>query len=151
MKKKIIIIISILLVVTAIIASVYAFSRPKIESGSILLTTASGDITINFNELSLSKVEGETVNKKGETKKISTTGYPMSDIPSLAGITEYSELSVFSDDEYHADILKDELAKSDRAWLIREDDSIRLVVFGDSDSKRNVKNVVRIEIRSSQP
>ena len=151
MKKRIIFIISILLAVTAIIASVYAFSRPKIESGSILLTTPSGDITINFSELTLSKVEGETVNKKGETKKISTTGFPVSDIPSLAGITEYSELSVFSDDEYHADILKDELAKSDRAWLVREDDSIRLVVFGDSDSKRNVKNVVRIEIRSSQP
>ena len=151
MKIKIIIIISILLAVTAVIAAVYAFSRTKVENGSILLKTDSGDKTISFSELPLSKVEGETVNKKGETKKISTTGYPVSDIPSLAGITEYSELSVFSDDEYHADISKDELAGSDRAWLIWENDSIRLVVFGDSDSKRNVKNVVRIEIRSSQP
>ena len=147
MKKRIILIISILLVITAAIACIYVFSRPKVESGTFLLRTGSGDKTIRFSELPLSNVSGETINKKGETKKIDAKGYSLSDIPALAGITDYNDIVVFSDDEYNAEVSKDELADHYKAWLINDDGGIRLIVFKDEDSKRNVKNVVRIEIR----
>ena len=95
----------------------------------------------------MSKVSGETTNKKGETKKIEAEGYSLSDIPALTGISDYNDIVVFSDDEYNAEVSKDELADHDKAWLINDDGEIRLIVFNDQDSKRNVKNVVRIEIR----
>ncbi len=147
MKKKIIIIISLLLAVTAVISTVYLCNREKVASGSILIKTTSGDTTVNLSDLTLSAVEGETINKKGETKKISGEGYPVSDIPALAGITDYSTVSVFSDDEYNAQLSVDELSEKDKAWIIIDEGSPRLIVFGDKNSKRNVKNVVRIEIR----
>jgi hypothetical protein len=147
MKKRIILIISILLVITAAIACIYVFSRPKVESGTFLLRTGSGDKTIRFSELPLSNVSGETINKKGKTKKIDAKGYSLSDIPALTGISDYSDIIVFSDDEYNAEVSKDELSDHDKAWLINDDGGIRLIVFKDEDSKRNVKNVVRIEIR----
>lgn len=147
MKKRIILIISILLIITAALACIYVFNRPKVESGTFLLRTGSGDKTIRFSELPLSNVSGETINKKGETKKIDAKGYSLSDIPALTGISDYSDIIVFSDDEYNAEVSKDELADHDKAWLINDDGGIRLIVFKDEDSKRNVKNVVRIEIR----
>ena len=39
------------------------------------------------------------------------------------------------------------LAKADKAYLVCEDDgSMRLVVCGDSNAKRNVRNVVSVDI-----
>ena len=41
----------------------------------------------------------------------------------------------------------DEVNDADKAYLVSEDDgSMRLVVFGDSNAKRNVRNVVSVEI-----
>ena len=38
-------------------------------------------------------------------------------------------------------------AEADKAYLVCEDDgSMRLVVFGDSNAKRNVRNVVSVDI-----
>ncbi len=147
MKKKIILIISVLAVLTAIVTCIYLSGRDKVAAGNVLIKTASSEVTVSINDLTLSKVSGETVNKKGETKKIEAEGFSLSDVPSLAGVSDYSEVSVFSDDEYNATVTSDELKDKERAWLISEENSVRLIVFDDPDSKRNVKNVVRIEIR----
>ena len=147
MKKRIVITICALLALTAVIASVYLLTREKVPENSLLVKTQNGSVSLSINDLELSDVSGETVNKKGETKKIEAKGYSLSDIPELAGISEYSEVCVFSDDEYNASVSSDELSDHGKAWLITEDEGLRLIVFGDSDSKRNVKNVVRIEIR----
>ncbi len=147
MKKRIIIIISVLLALTAVFTIYHLCTRESVKSGEILVKSSSASTTINTAELQLVEVSGETVNKKGEVKKINAVGYPVSDIPALCNITDYSELTVYSDDEYHADISREELDDHEKAWLISDEGSMRLIVFGDTDSKRNVKNVVRIEIR----
>ena len=67
MKKRIAI-ISILVLLTAVVASVYLISRDKTDKGNILVKTAAGDTTVSFGNLPLSKASGTTTNKKGETK-----------------------------------------------------------------------------------
>ena len=148
MKKRILTVISLLLALTSFCGAIYLGQREHVDTGSILVKAPSDEFTITMNDLPLTKVEGETVNKKGETKKISAAGYELAYFPSLAGVDNYTEISVYSDDEYHADISADELlADISKAWIILEEDVPRLIVFGDTDSKRNVKNVVRIEIK----
>ncbi len=147
MKKRIIITILILLALTAVISTTYLCTRKTVNKGSLLVGTPSGEVTLSMSDLPLSDVEGETVNKKGETKKINAKGFAVADIPPLAGMSDYSEITLYSDDEYHADITRSELADHDKAWLIDDEGSFRLIVFGDSDSKRNVKNVVRAKIK----
>ena len=146
MKKRITV-ISILLFVTIILSFIYLHFRQTVKPGDILIKSEKGEMTVSLSDLSLSHVSGSITNKKGETKKIDSEGYALADLPSLTGINDYSEISVHADDEYSAVLTKDELSSGDKAWLIENDDSIRLVVFDDKDSKRDVKNVVRIEIK----
>lgn len=150
-KKKVIVVLSVviasMLLITAGLAFYYVHSRQTVSSGDLLIKSAQGDTTVTFNDLNLTHVEGEIKNKKGEVKQIDSEGIALSDIPALAGANDYSAITVFADDEYNAELTKNELAGQSGAWLIKNDSTIRLVVFGDSDSKRDVKNVVRIEIK----
>ncbi len=146
MKKKLFIIIPILLL-AGILSFIYLRTRQSVPAGNILIKSATGEATVNFSELGLTDVRGQITNKKGETKDIDSEGIGLAQIPSLAGVSEYSDMTVYADDEYNAVISKEEAEEPDKAWLIKSDDSIRLVVFGDKDSKRDVKNVVRIEIK----
>ena len=70
----------------------------------------------------------------------------LSEIPLLADMSDYSVITLYSDDEYKATITREELESGADAWRIIGEEDIRLYVFTDKDSKRNVKNVVRIAI-----
>lgn len=146
MKKRITLIV-ILLLATAALVFVYLRSRDSVKAGDLLIKSTGGDVAFTFNDLNLSHVSGEITNKKGETKSIESEGIALSDIPSLAGVSDYSEISVYADDEYNAVLSKDEASAPNKAWLIKNDDTIRLIVFDDPDAKRDVKNVVRVEIK----
>lgn len=146
MKKRIIIVLALLLV-TALLCVIYLRGRDNTKSGEILVKTASGDISISLDTLSCSPVNGTITNKKGETKEIDSEGVLLFDIPSLTEDSSWSEMKVYADDEYNAVVSKDETEAAENAWLIKNDGSVRLVVFGDKDSKRDVKNVVQIEIK----
>lgn len=146
MKKRIGI-AAILLLVTAVLVFIYLRSRDTVKPGDLLIKSAGGDVAVTFEDLNLTHVTGEITNKKGETKTIESEGIALADIPGLAGVSDYSEISVYADDEYNAVLSKDEALVPDKAWLIKNDDSIRLIVFDDPDAKRDVKNVVRVEIK----
>ncbi len=145
MKKRIAV-ISVLLVLTAILSVFYLRSRDNVKPGSIIVQSRDKSVTIQLSDMDLKHVSGTITNKKGETKEIDSEGILLADIPSLLPADDYSKMTVISDDEYKAELDRDELGSSVEAWLVQNDGSIRLVVFGDKDSKRDVKNVVRIEI-----
>ena len=65
-----------------------------------------------------------------------------------ADVTEYEEVSVVADDGYNAELSFIEIADGIEAYLIQEEgeESLRLVVLGEKDSKRSVSNVTRIII-----
>lgn len=145
MKKRLFIIIPIL-ILTGILSFIYLRTRQSVPAGNILIKSPVGETMVDLFALKLSEVKGQITNKKGETKDIDSEGIGLEDIPALAGVSEYTDMTVYADDEYNAVISKDELVPKN-AWLIKNDGSVRLVVFKDTDSKRDVKNVVRIEIK----
>lgn len=146
MKKRLLIIIPIL-VVTGILSFIYLRTRQSVPAGNILVKSPVGESLVDLSKLELSSVKGQITNKKGETKDIDSEGIALAEIPKLTGVSEYSAMTVYADDEYNAEISKEDVDTPGSAWLIKDDGSVRLVVFADAVSNRDVKNVVRIEIR----
>mgnify|MGYP006865372580 CR=1 FL=1 len=58
------------------------------------------------------------------------------------------QVTVKASDEFYAVLTAEDISQPDKAYLIQEDGEEwpRLVVFGDPDSKRKVKEVVRLEV-----
>ncbi|MCR5631974.1 MAG: hypothetical protein K6F60_00635, partial [Eubacterium sp.] len=96
---------------------------------------------VDIDKLDLVSFSGTAVNGKGEQKDIEAEGIRLEDV---IDSSDYSEVTVTSDDAYSADVKKEEMGE---AWLEIEEGSARLYVFSDTNSKRNVKNVVRIEVK----
>ena len=140
-KKIIIAVVLVLLAVTAVMVILHLGSRTKVPEHSLMVVADNKENLTDLNGLDTEPIKGTVVNGKGETKEIEGEGISLA---SLIDTDDYSEVSVISDDEYSANIKKTEM---DRAWLQIEDGKARLYVFEDKDSKRNVKNVVRIEVR----
>lgn len=149
-NKRALIFIAALLCLTAAAAVLHLTSRTEIAPGSILLTADGREKTVAVSALPLRPVEGEIVNGKGETIAVSAPGIPVSALLEHAQIDAegVSTLSVIAADEYRARLTGDEIRESGKAYLVLEDDgSLRLIVFGDPDSKRNVTDAVRMEVQ----
>lgn len=140
-KKLLIFIIIALLVITAGTAWWYLSSLKETPEHSIVVVSGGKEEVIDIDKMSLVDFTGTTVNGKGDKKEIKGQGIKLSDV---FNVSDYTEASVIADDAYAAVVKKDEM---DKAWLQIEEGEARLIVFGDTDSKRNVKHVVRIEIR----
>ena len=142
MKKKnaLLLIVLALILVTAVVAVLHLTNRDTVPDGAIALIRDGKTSYVEMEKLSLTDVTGQTVNGKGETKDIDAKGVLLSDVTG----TDLTVVTVTADDEYAAEVPAEDL---DRAYLIlTEDGTARLIVFGDSNSKRDVKNVVKIEV-----
>ena len=86
------------------------------------------------------------MNGKGEEKIVEASGILLKNVLEGVGITEYSKVSVVADDSYSAEITAEEMADDAKAYLIQEEGEarLRLIVFGDKDSKRSVSNVAQM-------
>ena len=138
-KKRIIGILAILVLLTAILAIVHVSTRDRAPEGALMVNYQGKTTYIDLDKLTMVEVSGAIVNGKGEEKTISGRGVALF---SLAP-GEVRTAAVFSDDAYSAAVAIEE---AEQAFLIvSEDGSIRLVVFGDANAKRDVKNVVKVE------
>ena len=140
-KKILFAVIIILLVITVAAVWWYLGSREKTPENSLIVVSGGKETVVDIDKLKLAEFSGTTVNGKGDKKDITAQGIKLSDV---IADQDYSEVEVTSDDAYSAVVRKDEM---EQAWLQIEEGKARLIVFGDTDSKRNVKNVVRIEVR----
>ena len=145
-KKRIGIIVSICVVIVCALAIVHNLTRVKVPVNNIAIISEGETLYADLDNLSLSPVSGEVTNKKKETKTITGDGILLRDILAENHVSDYSSVKVISDDEYSAEVSKEEVESTDNAYLLVEDSAARLYVFGDFDSKRNVLNVKRIEI-----
>ena len=94
---------------------------------------------IDLDRLTTAEVSGAIVNGKGEEKTVSGQGVALFSLAS----GDAQAATVFADDAYSAAVAVEE---AERAFLIvSEDGSLRLVVFGDANAKRDVKHVVKVE------
>ena len=92
------------------------------------------------------------MNGKGEEIPVDGDGIAVSKLLSKLGITEFSKVRIVSDDAYSAEVNREEVVEGGKVVLLLEEgtpsekDTLRLVVFGDENSKRSVSNVVEINI-----
>ena len=140
-KRTIYLILALLLVLVAVLAVVHLTTRETVPEGAILLRQNGRENYIVPEELFQTQVVGSIVNGKGEERSISARGIALGE---LADGT-FDSVRVAAGDEYSAEVSADEI---ENAFLIlNEDNSVQLVVFGDSNSKRAVRNVATVEFQ----
>jgi len=145
-KHRAIIFIVILVIITGIIAMIHLHTREEVPEGAIEVSLGEETYVVDIQELSYEQVTGTRVNGKGEEKTVEASGILLKNVLEGVGITEYGKISVVADDSYSAEITAEEMENAVEAYLIQEEGEsrLRLIVFGDKDSKRSVSNVVQI-------
>lgn len=118
-----------LLLLTAVFAVLHLTGSVP-EDGSV---TIDGQ-TVAIDGLLTENVTGTIVNGKGEETEINARGV------CLASLFD-GDITVTAADSYSVLVKAEEL---ENAFLVSDGDGLRLAVFGDTDSKRNVKNVAEV-------
>ncbi|MBR1708419.1 MAG: hypothetical protein IJ719_06285 [Clostridia bacterium] len=138
-KKWIFLLFGVLILVTAALTVIHLTTREAVPEGAILVRQDSKERYVSLNELSLIRITGTIVNGKGEERRIDAPGIELSDLADAV----FSKVTVTSDDEYSATVEAGEIGNAN--LIMNEDGSVQLIVFGDANSKRAVRNVARIE------
>ena len=140
--------IIVLVLITAIVAIFYLTTRPTTSEGTLRIENGGQVIELRLERLTFASVHGTTVNGKGEERTIDAQGVLLSEVLREAGISEFTEVTVTADDAYNAVVTAEEIAKPDRVYLIQQDEGgLRLIVFGDSNSKRSVSDVASLSVK----
>ena len=141
--------IAALIALTAVFAIIHSAARTEVPDGALLVSCGGEKKYVDLASLDTVSVRGSVVNGKGEKSDVNTQGVPLADVIENAGFDPNGAVTVkvTADDEFSAELSGDELNEEGKAYLVSEDDgSMRLVVFGDSNAGRNVRNVVSVEI-----
>lgn len=146
MKSHKAIILAFILIVFTMIAAVFHFNtRQEVPENAIQIVTGEKTYTIDIENLEYEQVIGVRINGKGEEIPVDEQGISIKHFLSLENIEEYSYISVVADDSYRAKLTAEEVNETGKAFLtVQEEGGLRLVVFGDENSKRSVSNVVQI-------
>ena len=140
--------IIVLLLITAIVAIIYLTTRPAAPEGMLRIENGGRVIEFPLERLTFASVHGTTVNGKGEERTVDAQGVLLSEVLREAGISEFTEVTVTADDAYNAVVTAEEITEPDRVYLIRQDEGgLRLIVFGDSNSKRSVSDVASLSVK----
>lgn len=148
-SKIVIAVIAVLITLTAVLAIVHSATRTEVPDGALLVSCGGENKYVDLNSLETVSVRGSIVNGKGKKSDIDTQGVLLADVIKGAGFDPNgaAAVRVTADDEFSAELSGDELNEEGKAYLVGENDgSMRLVVFGDSNAKRNVRNVVSVDI-----
>lgn len=142
------IVIGLVLLVIVLAGIHFAVRQPE-EAGAIQVTVDGKTVSVPLSKLPLQDVSGTAVNGKGEEKAVEGRGAPVSDVLTQAGVdlSAIRQIRVVAADEFSAILTVQEATEEGRAYLLQEEgeERPRLVVFGDPDSRRRVKDVARIE------
>ncbi len=159
MKKRYLIITAVflLVIVTAIVAFVHLKGQRNIQG--IELQYQGENISISHERLNRYVFEGELVDGKGERAFHTYRGVLLAELLREENVQLQSivELSAVSADQYTAIITQEELLATGRVYLAVESDGanilgidgepgVQLIVFGDENSRRCVRNMKTIVI-----
>lgn len=149
-KNRVVKIVVALVLVAAVFAVIHLSTRPAEEAGAIQVSFEEKTVSVLLSNLPLQDVSGTAVNGKGEEKAIEGKGTPLSEVLTQSGVdlSSIQQVRVAAADEFSAILTVQEIAEEGRVYLLQEEgeERPRLVVFGDLDSKRRVKDVARIEV-----
>lgn len=143
-KTKVVFLILLLVVLTGVLSVVHLTTRNKVGADEVQLTYKDKTYSVEYKKLDLEQVTGTRVNGKGEEKKVEAPGILLRKLLEEKDIEEYSQVTVVSDDSYSAKIAVEEIKEEEKAYLLLQEEELRLVVFGDENSKRSVSNVKQI-------
>ena len=115
---------------TGILAAVHLTTRTPEVEGTVLV---NGE-RIEINRLARQRVTGTVVTAKGTQKPIDAMGVSLSELCP-------GDVRVTSSDEYAVTVFTGE----DAYLIVNDDGTAQLIVFGDENAKRCVKNVVRVD------
>ena len=138
--------IAILVVLTVLFAMVHLNTREEVAENTLQLVMGDETIRIDISKLEFVQVSGVRVNGKGEEVSIEAPGILVKDVLEQENITEFQKVTVMADDSYQAEVTAEEVFADDKVYFLYEEESLRLIVFGDENSKRSVSNVVQITI-----
>ena len=143
-KKTVLIVLAILVVVAAVLAIVISSGMPKKEANEIILVENGAQTKVDLNSLKLVDVKGTMTMESGKVKEIDSKGVELKVL--LDGKT-YTTVKVSADDNYSAELTAEDIAKDGNAYIILgEENKPRLIVFSDTNAKRDVKNILTIEL-----
>lgn len=147
-NKLSIILIAVLCVFTAVLAIVHLATRKEETDGAVQIVHQGGENLVYISDITtVVDVDGTVVNNAGETKTISGKGISVYDMLVLAGVDPNCDIKITSADEYTVELTAEEISEAGKAWLLlQEDNTLRLIVFGDDGARRNVKGVARITV-----
>lgn len=148
LKKKFVLLLA-LLVLTVLLAARYLTTRNSVPEHAIRVTWAGKTTYLNVSKLTGEPVKGTLVNGKGKETIVDTMGLSL-----LAALAEAQvdaaaaeSVTVTAQDAFSSELTGEEVRQEGKAYLVLEDEEATLIVFGDSNSKRKVHQVMQIDVR----
>lgn len=146
-KHKAFIFIIILVVLTGAAAVWHLATREEVPEHCVAVSYKDDIVYVDLDTLAYEHVSGVRINGKGEEKPVEGQGILLKDVLEQYEINSFETIAVVSDDSYTAEVNSMEVLEDEKVYLMYEEEELRLVVFGDTDSKRSVSNVVKIEVK----
>lgn len=144
-KNRLFILITILAVITAVAAVMHLSTREQVAVGQLKIKVHGQEMTRNLSDFSYETLSGIRINGKGEEIPVEGDGIQMKNLLKSLDVESFEKIQVMADDSYTAEVLPEEVGKENKVCLfLQEEGGIRLVVFGDENSKRSVSDVVQI-------
>ena len=145
--NKVKVFVIVLAVLAAAAAVLHLNTRKVVAEGTLSVTVKGAETTLDISEFAYKQVTGSRMNGKGETIQIDAQGVALKDVLAMAKAADYETVTIYSDDSYSAVVTAEEVEDGTKAFLIVGDENeLRLVVFGDTNSKRSVSNVVQVVV-----
>ncbi|MBQ9826002.1 MAG: hypothetical protein IJM61_02315 [Firmicutes bacterium] len=145
-KKTLLIILAVLVVLAAVLAVIISKNQPQKAVSEVIIVQNGKQTKVDLGKLDLTDVKATVTRANGKTLEIDAKGLELRKL--LEKYSGYTTLTVSAEDNYTAEIKADELQTEKNVYLIiGEENKPRLVVLSDSNAKRDVKNVLTIELK----
>lgn len=147
-KKIMLCILAVLLALTAVLAVIWLTSRDSVPEGAVAVDAQGKRMYLQKNALEKERVTGTLMNGKGKETAVDAMGAQLSDVLVSLGIdlADVSAVRVTAQDAFSTEVAAEEIAEPGKVYLTVSADGITLVVFGDSNARRNVKHAAAIEV-----
>lgn len=149
MKKKnaFVVALTTMVLLTAMLAAVHLLGREKVAKGQLHITYQNKETQVTFDELPLQEVKGTITDAKGDKREITAQGISMKNMLLALALKSYDKVVVVAEDEYRAEVTAEEIAVDSVVYMIaQKEEGVQMLVFTDTNSKRNVSNVIRMEV-----
>ena len=145
-KKTLLIILAALVVIAAILAVVVSKGQQKKSASEVIIIQNGKETKADISKLELTAVKASILRANGKTVEIDSKGIELKDL--LAGYSGYTAAAVSAEDNYSAELSAEEIASDKNVYIILgEENKPRLVVLSDELAKRDIKNVLTIELK----